>query len=241
LLLGRFTEAAACIDQALDRGAATHKDEALKTAALQRWLLFLEQGGLQQGGLEELRSTLERLEADRPNHRIYPALLARLDCELGQEQRAQARLDVLAMDGFQTVSRDYAWLMTITLLADVAARVGNPDQVKTLYELLHPYVAFVAGADHIRFGSVSRYLGLLVAALSRLDEAAHLLQEAVEANDRIGALPWSAHSKADLAQVLLARDAPGDRETAEGLLQQALATYQDLGMASAAARLAAVR
>jgi tetratricopeptide (TPR) repeat protein len=88
---------------------------------------------------------------------------------------------------------------------------------------------------------VSRYLGLLVAALSRLDEAAHLLQEAVEANDRIGALPWSAHSKADLAQVLLARDAPGDRETAEGLLQQALATYQDLGMASAAARLAAVR
>jgi hypothetical protein len=155
---------------------------------------------------------------------------------LGEEQRAQARLDV-----FQTVSRDYAWLMTITLLADVAARVGNPDQVKTLYEPLHPYAAFVAGADYIRFGSVSRYLGLLAAALSRLDDAALLLQEAVETNDRIDAQPWSAHSKADLAQVLLARDAPGDRETAEGLLQKALATYQDLGMASPAARLASVR
>jgi DNA-binding SARP family transcriptional activator/tetratricopeptide (TPR) repeat protein len=241
LLLGRFAEAATCIGHMFNRGAAAHRNEALKSAAIQRWLLFLEQGGFQEPALEELRSTLDRLEADRPNHKIYPALLARLDCELGQERRARARLDVLAMDGFHTVSRDYAWLMTLTLLADVAARVGNPDQIKTLYELLRPYAAFVVGAEHIRFGSVARYLGLLAAALSRLDEAAQLLQEAVQANDRIGALSWSAHSKADLARVLLARDAPGDRETAEGLFQQALATYQNLGMASAATRLAAVR
>lgn len=94
LLLGRFTEAAACIDQTLRRGAVGHRDEALKTAALQRLLLFVEQGGFQDGELQELRSTLERLETDRPNHKIYPALLARLDWELGQEQRAQATLDV---------------------------------------------------------------------------------------------------------------------------------------------------
>jgi hypothetical protein len=55
--------------------------------------------------------------------------------------------------------------MVITVLADVAAGVGNPEQVKTLYELLRPNAALVAGADHIRFGSVSRYLGLLAAAL----------------------------------------------------------------------------
>lgn len=102
----------------------------------------------------------------------------------------------------------------MTLLADVAAMVGNPEQVKTLYELLRPHAALLAGADHIRFGSVARYLGLLAAALSRLDEAAAFLRDAAEANDRIGALPWSAHAKADLAQVLLARDAPGNRKAA---------------------------
>ena len=240
LLLGRFTEAEACIDQALRRGADAHRDEAQKTATLQRLLLFVERGGFGEGGLEKLRSALERLEVDRPNHKIHPALLARLDCELGRERPAQARLDVLAMDGFQSVPRDYAWLMTITLLADVAARVGNPDQVKTLYELLHPYAVFVAGADHIRLGFVSRYLGLLAAALSRLDEAALFLQEAVEANDRIGALSWSAHSKADLARVLLARDALGDREAADDLLQQALATYRELGITVAANKITAV-
>lgn len=118
--------------------------------------------------------------------------------------------------------------------------VGKPEQVKTLYELLRPYSAHVAGGEHIRIGCVSRYLGLLATALSRLDEAALFLQDAVEANDRIGAVPWSAHSKADLARVLLARDGPGDREIAGDLLREALATYQELGMTVAEGKVTAV-
>jgi hypothetical protein len=127
----------------------------------------------------------------------------------------------------------------MALLAGVAAKVGNPEQVETLYELLRPYSALVAGEGHIRIGSVSRYAGILAAALSRLDEAVIFLRDAMETNDRIGALPWSAHAKADLARVLTARDAPGDRETADDLLQQALATYRELGMTVAAGKLAA--
>jgi hypothetical protein len=105
--------------------------------------------------------------------------------------------------------------------------------------LLRPYSAQVAGSEHIRIGCVSRYLGLLAAALSRLDEAAQYLQEAVVANDRIGALPWSAQAKADLARVLLARDAPGDREAAGDLRREALATFEELGMTVAASKITA--
>jgi tetratricopeptide (TPR) repeat protein len=234
LLTGRFTEAKARIDQTLHRGLGAHL-EAMKTAVLQGSLVFLEQGG----ALGELRSQLERLEADRPDEKTAAALLARLDCELGQERQAKARFNVLARDGFRTVQRDEVWLIVITVLAEVAAIVGTPEQVKTLYELLRPYSALVAGGDHIRFGSVSRYLGLLAAALSRLDEAALFLKDAAEADDRMGALPWSAHAKADLARVLLDRDAPGDREAADGLLREALTTYQELGMTVAADKIAA--
>ena len=124
--------------------------------------------------------------------------------------------------------------MVITVLADVAAMVGTPEHIKALYELLRPYSALVGGGPHLHFGSVSRYLGDLAAALSRLDEAALFLQDAAEADDRIGALPWSAHAKADLARVLLTRDAPGDREAADGLLREALTTYKELGMTVAA-------
>jgi tetratricopeptide (TPR) repeat protein len=234
LLTGRFTEAAVCSDQALHHGMSAHPAEAKKNAVLQRFLLLLE-----HGGLEELRLPLERLEADRPDYAIYPALLARLDCEVGHERQAQARLDVLARDGFGAVQRDNAWLPAMTLLADIAAMVGKPEQVKTLYELLRPYAALVAGSDHIRIGSVSRYLGLLALALSRLDEAALFLQHAADLNDQIGAKAWSAHAKADLARVLLARDAPGDREAAGDLLQEALATYHELGMTVAAGKVTA--
>jgi len=239
LLLGRFAEAAACIDQALRRGVAAHRDEATRTAAQQRLLLFLEQGGFEGGGLEDLRSRLEGLEADRPQDKVSKALLARLDCELGHERQAQARLDVLGKNGFHTVQRDAVWLMVITVLADVAAMVGTPEQIKALYELLRPYSALVGGGPHLHFGSVSRYLGNLAAALSRLDEAALLLRDAAEADDRIGALPWSAHAKADLARLLSHRDAPGDREAADGLRPEALTTYQELGMTVAADKVTA--
>jgi hypothetical protein len=85
------------------------------------------------------------------------------------------------------VLRDPQWLPVMALLAEVAAMVGNTEQVKTLYELLRPYSTLVAGGEHIRFGSMSRYLGLLALALSRLDEAALFLQHAADLNDQIGA------------------------------------------------------
>ena len=51
----------------------------------------------------------------------------------------------------------------------------------------------------------------------------------------MGARPWLAHTQHDYARMLLARDAPGDRERAELLLSEALATYRELGMPKASA------
>ena len=128
LLTGRFTDAAAYIDQALQHGMSAHPAQAMQTAVFQRFLLFLE-----QGGPEKARPSLERLEADRPDEKIYTSLLARLDCEQGQEPQAQARLETLARDNFGTVQRDPQWLPVMALLAEVAAIVGNTEQVRTLY------------------------------------------------------------------------------------------------------------
>lgn len=117
--------------------------------------------------------------------------------------------------------------------------VGKPEQLETLLGLLRPYSAHVAGAERIRIGCASRYLGLLAAALSRFDEAATFLRDAVEVNDRIEARPWSAYAKADLARVLLLRDRPGDREAAGNLNREALAAFQQLGMTVAAGKIIA--
>jgi hypothetical protein len=87
---------------------------------------------------------------------------------------------------------------------------------------------------------MSRYLGLLAATLSHLDEAARRLEDAAATNAAIGARPWVAHAKADHARVLLTRQAPGDRAYASDLLREARAIHEQLGMTASADRVAAL-
>jgi predicted ATPase len=68
---------------------------------------------------------------------------------------------------------------------------------------------------------------------------ARLHRHALAMNERMGARPWHAHAQADYARMLLARAARGDAERARTLLDQAGATYRELGMDAYAARASA--
>jgi DNA-binding SARP family transcriptional activator/tetratricopeptide (TPR) repeat protein len=232
LLAGRFPEAQQLIERANRFGERAHRAEATWCAVVQRFPLLLE-----QGGLEEIRPALEALAAERPDETLLRCLLARLECELGHETQARATLELLARDGFAALTKDLSWLLAIALLAEVAALVGDAQRAALLYELLGPYASLVAGSPHcFTVGSASRYLGLLASVLSRPDEAVRHLEDAAAMNEKIAARPWHAHTKADHARVLLARDASGDRERAGDLLRDALSTYQELGMTASAGK-----
>ena len=51
-------------------------------------------------------------------------------------------------------------------------------------------------------------------------------------NTSMGARPWLAHTECDYARMLLARNGRGDRERAGALLESAMKTYRELGLAS---------
>ena len=87
---------------------------------------------------------------------------------------------------------------------------------------------------------MSRYVAMLAAVLSRLDEAARHLEDAAATNATLDARPWVGHAKADHARVLLRRESPGDREHARDLLLEALAIHEQLGMTASADRVAAL-
>src|SRR5262249_52927812 len=74
------------------------------------------------------------------------------------------------------------------------------------------------------------YLGLAALTAGDLETAELHLRDALHLNTRIGAQPWAARTRADLAALLFARDQPGDRERAAGLLAAALGTARRLGM-----------
>ena len=51
-------------------------------------------------------------------------------------------------------------------------------------------------------------------------------------DERLEAWPWLAHTKHELALMLLVRGGPGDRNRAEALLAEAAASAERFGMAS---------
>ena len=113
----------------------------------------------------------------------------------------------------------------------MAARLHDRERATILYEQLRPYAHLnPLASGEIAAGSVARYLGMLASTTGRWTDAARLFDDALEMNKRMGARPWLAHTQEDYANMLIARNAPGDNERSRKLLELAFATYDELGM-----------
>jgi tetratricopeptide (TPR) repeat protein len=232
LLAGRFVEAEELLAKARDLGRHDPSAEFMACDTTQRFPLLLE-----RGGLDELRPGLQQLAVEFPDEAVYRCLLARLEWETGREDEAHAMLELLARDRCAGANRGPNSLLTIALLAELAVLLDDVESAQALHELAVRYWSLVVVAPHFfPMGSMARYAGILAAALSRTDEAILHFEQAAAANERIGARPWLAHTNADWASALLARDAPGDREHAHHLLSEATRIHRELGMTASAAR-----
>ena len=230
---GRFTEADTLTHEALELGERAQRWNAVVTYRLQIYLLRRA-----QGRLGELVDVFERHPAgpQRSTYPVWSCVLARFHDELGQPTKSRAAFDALAADEFRGLPFDEDRLVSLSLLAEVAHSLGDAPRATDLYDGLSSYGDRVAVSySVISMGSVSRYLGLLASTLSRWDDAERHFRDALAMNERIGARPWLAHTQDDYARLLLALGRTGDAETARGLLDQALATYRDLGMEGYAA------
>jgi len=156
---------------------------------------------------------------------------AHLHTRLGRRADAKRDLEHLAKDGFAALPFDQEWLYGMSLLAETAAFVDDTDSAAVLYGLLVPWEAFNAVDLSEGFrGAVSRYLGILAATMGRCDDAQRHFEDALAMNERMGARPWLAYTQNDYARMLIARNRPGDHESAHELLHMALTTYRALGM-----------
>jgi hypothetical protein len=184
----------------------------------------------------EVRASVDEF----PWYPLHRSALACLLVELGRTGEARGVLQDLAADDFAALYPDNEWLLGASLAAEAVARLNEAEWAQTLYEQLRPLAGRHAiGHAEGSVGAVDRYLGLLAASLDRLDDAARHLEDAVQINERMGARPWTAHSRFDLATVLVRRDAPGDRPRAADLSSLALAAARDLGMPALEARILA--
>ncbi|WP_281424638.1 ABC transporter C-terminal domain-containing protein, partial [Pseudonocardia nigra] len=137
----------------------------------------------------------------------------------------------------------YRWrrLVTLTMVAELAATLGDRERCARLHDELVPFADGIAvlGGAVFTTGPVAFHLGVLAAALDRWDDAVVHLQRAVALSDRLAARPYRARARTELARALLRRGRPGDRPAARDLLVAAIAEGDELGLAAVAERAAA--
>jgi hypothetical protein len=174
--------------------------------------------------VEMLRGMVRQM----PGH-YAGADLAMVYAELGRPAESTAELervlpDVLGGSGPR-------WLGAMGFLAVAATLTGHPSAAR-IYDALLPYrdrLILLAGANST-WGPVSLRLGQLAARLGRTEQAVEHLTESLAFTTEMGALPWIAHSHAELADVV--------PEQAEQHRAAARSIAQRLGMTRLLARLA---
>jgi len=227
LLEGRFEEAEQLLQEGFTLGQQAQTPNAFLLFAVQLFSLRREQGRLQE--LEEpVKALIERFPA-------IPSLgtgLAFIYSELGKDGDARREFERFAHNDFADLPRDQGWFTSMAGLSLGAHYLCDAPRAAILYDYLQPYAThnIVAGSATDCYGSVARYLGLLAATLARWENAEQYFIAAMSMNERLHARPLVAHTQYEYACMLLLRSHPGDREHASELLEQALATAQQLGM-----------
>jgi tetratricopeptide (TPR) repeat protein len=209
VLSGRFDEAERLAQEALALGRRARDP----VVAIYHPIVLI---GLRwgQGRLPELEETLAAFVDRYPSNLGWRATLAVLLCEAGRAPEARVHFERLAAGDFTGLPRNHLFLYHVAALAIVAHALGDPARASRLYELLAPYAdhnVLVARLPLGTLGSCRQYLGLLAAAMGRWDDALAQFEAAVEAHERIGALPLQARSRQHYASALLAPGQPDGR------------------------------
>jgi tetratricopeptide (TPR) repeat protein len=225
-MTGRFEETEGLMRAAYSVGKRLERRDAFGYYAAQMYWVRRE-----QGGLEELEPVLQHTIERYSGRAGWRAVLASFYRNLDRMDAARREFDLLAADQFSGMPWDQSRLPSLAFLAETCAFLGDERRAGELYELLTPYAHYhVVGGGVISYGAATRYLGLLARTAGRYQRAKDHFEVALEANRRMGALPWIAHTQHEYAELLLDHGTREDRPVALGLLSQALDTATTLGM-----------
>jgi tetratricopeptide (TPR) repeat protein len=192
----------------------------------------------EKGRLCEIRPMAINAVGQKPTMPIYRAMLAQIQCALGEIDAARENLEYLTVNDCEDFAHDVSYAACLTALAEVCAHLGDAPRAAILYRRLEPYRAMNASFGPLDFrGPVPFYLGLLARAAGNLDSAVGDFDEAVAAALRMGAGPWVAYANYQCAGALLQRNRPSDRERAIEMAQCARKIAALLGMDALAARI----
>jgi hypothetical protein len=185
----------------------------------------------EQSRLAEVAPLLKRFVDEHPDDATWRPGLMLIASDLGFETQARRNLDQLT-ESESCIPMDSKRLVTLTYLAEVAARLRETRHAGRVYAFLLPFRDQVVTVPvfTVCCGSAARYLGMLAGVLGDWSAAEEHFEHALRLDEHLRAWPWLAHSRHEFAVVLSARDRKGDRARAADLLASAAATAKELKM-----------
>jgi tetratricopeptide (TPR) repeat protein len=226
LIEGDFEAVEGLVEESQRSRRAMEPRDDLSAARAHLFLLRRDQGRVQ-----ELEEAIQASILEFPWYPLFRSALMCLLLDIGRREQAQKMFDELTRNDFRVFYRDNEWLLGISLAAEACSTLGDASAAQNLYDELLPFRGRHAiGQAEGSVGAVDRYLGLLARTMGRLDDAERHFTEAIAFNEQMGARPWVAHSRCDLAELLLHRGGPGDRERATEELSTTRDICEELGM-----------
>ncbi|MCH8207225.1 MAG: diguanylate cyclase, partial [Chloroflexi bacterium] len=199
---------------------------------LSNQLLFMEYSvGDFERGESHLERVLEliRMRPTSPlNVDAYIALLL-ADSMSGNGDRLEVAKEAVCKVLSSPTVTPVVTMEASVALGLIAVWRGDRAAAEEQYEALSPFRALF-GIDESGFLSVDRLLGLLSVTMGQLDKAAAHFEDGLTFCRKAGYRPELAWTCCDYADMLLERDAEGDRQKATALLDESLAISSDLGM-----------
>jgi class 3 adenylate cyclase len=206
-------------------------ERAEQPVASQYYGIQLTQLRSLQGRAAELLPVVRELAERFPGIPAWRVAGISLAARAGDSEAARLELERFAGDDFSAIPLDANWTTAMSLMGEATALIGDAERAAKVYEELLPYsglvivVARAAGCN----GPIDRVLGMLARTIGRDADAERHLTDAIELATSMGDRPGLALSRLALAELLLGRQAPGDRERGLELLSEALGAARGMG------------
>jgi transcriptional regulator with XRE-family HTH domain len=185
-----------------------------------------------QGRAAEYLPIFEALSASEPANLAWRAVTAWCLAEGGARDQAADLLLRTTTDA-AAADQNYLWWAAVVGFADAADLLGDRRLAEIIYGLAAPYAGnnCTLGVASF-FGAVDHWLGVLAAVAGRFDEAVRHLDAALERHGEMRSRPLTALTQEAYAHVLSMRREAADTERAGALMESALRTADELGLAA---------
>lgn len=201
-LLGDPDAADLLVHEAYEFGTRSGEPEAVVYFRTQVMCLHWE-----RGTMAELSRRIKGSPPQSPN---AAGVLGLIFVESGRDDEAATLLDQGAAVAFSDVARDPAFITTLALFAEAAARVHHAEAAAHLFDLLLPYSDQVGFDGVVTVGGLQHYLGALAHVLGRYDDAIVRLDHSVTMHRGLPSPFFEARSSYELARALIERSEGDD-------------------------------